>query len=144
MASFEESVDSMQSIDDILKRSHIHFRRYLNFQAISPHLRSYNLLTDDEYEVISKKDTRAQQADELLTCLSHKGRNSLGHLINCLKLSQDHIGHQDILTELKRQISPTFSDIPVDLCTTQDDSDIEDQVCTNYRYNVIHYNYPQG
>ena len=128
MASFMDSVDSVQSPDDILKRSHIHFRRCLNFQAISPHLRSHNLLTDDEWEVISKKDTREQQADEFLKCLSHKGRNSLSHLINCLKLSQDHTGHQDILTEIEKQMSPTGSDIPVNLCT-HDDSYAEDQVC---------------
>ena len=94
----------MQFVNDVLGKLHALFRSCLDFQSISPHLRSHKLLTSNEWEVIGKKDGREQQVDEFLKCLSHKGRNCLSLLIKCLQLSPEHAGHQDILVELKKLV----------------------------------------
>ena len=100
-----DSVDlHMQFVNDVLRKLHALCRNYLDFQSISPHLRSHNLLTDNEWEVISKKDSREQQVDEFLKCLPHKGRNCLSQLIKCLQLSPEHSGHQDLLTGLNKLV----------------------------------------
>ena len=100
-----DSVDfQMQCVNDVLRKLHALFRSCLNFQSVSPHLRSHKLLTDNEWEVISKKDSREQQVDEFLKCLPHKGKNCLNVLIKCLQLSLDHCGHQDLLAELEKLV----------------------------------------
>jgi len=95
-------------VNEVLRCSHTLFRNCLNFQSISPHLRSNHLLTDHEWEIISKKDSREDQVDEFLKCLPHKGKGCLNTLIKCLRLSLDHSGHQDLLSELNKQV---FSDV---------------------------------
>ena len=101
-----DSVDlQMQFVNDVLGKLHSLFRNCLDFQSISPQLRSHKLLTNNEWAVISsKKDSREQQVDEFLKCLPHKGRNCLSQLIKCLQLSPEHAGHQDILVELKKLV----------------------------------------
>lgn len=94
----------MQFVSDVLRKLHGLFRNCLDFQSISPQLRAHNLLTDHEWQVISKKDSREQQVDEFLKCLPHKGRNCLNQLIKCLLLSLAHSGHQDLLNELKKLV----------------------------------------
>ena len=94
----------MQFVNDVLRKLHGLFRNCLDFQSISPQLRAHNLLTDHEWQVISKKDSREQQVDEFLKCLPHKGRNCLNQLIKCLLLSLAHSGHQDLLNELKKLV----------------------------------------
>ena len=94
----------VQFVNEVLRNLHALFRNCLDFQSISPHLRSHNLLTDNEWEVISRKDSRGQQVDEFLQCLPHKGRNCLSQLIKCLQLSPEHSGHQDLLTELNKLV----------------------------------------
>lgn len=94
----------MSTENEVLRRLHTLFRDYLNFQAVSPHLRSHNLLTDNEWEIISKKDSREDQVDEFLKCLPHKGKGCLKRLIECLQLSLDHSGHQDLISELHKQV----------------------------------------
>lgn len=125
MASLVDSMDFIQSMEDVLKRSHYLFRKFFNFQSILPQLLAHNLLTSDEWEVISKKDSREQQVDEFLKCLPHKGRNSLNQLIECLELSLDHAGHQDILAELKKHAGPDTSVMPVDSRSSSHNSDTE-------------------
>ncbi|XP_065908160.1 putative leucine-rich repeat-containing protein DDB_G0290503 isoform X2 [Dysidea avara] len=98
------------AVDDVLRRLHTSFRSCLNFQSISPHLRSHELLTDNEWEVISNKDSRQDQVDEFLKVLPHKGRNCLNQLIECLQLSFDHAGHKDLLVELKKQVDQQSND----------------------------------
>ena len=100
-----DSVDlHMQFVNDVLGKSHVLFRSCLDFQSISPQLRAHKLLTTNEWEVISRKDSREQQVDEFLKCLPHKGRNCLSQLIKCLQLSPEHAGHQDLLVELKKLV----------------------------------------
>ena len=100
-----DSVDlHMQFVNDVLRKLHALFRSCLDFQSISPQLRSHKLLTDNEWEVVSKKDSREQRVDEFLKCLPHKGRNCLSQLIKCLQLSPEHSGHQDLLMELKKLV----------------------------------------
>ena len=114
-----DSVDlHIQFVNDVLRKLHALFRNCLDFQSISPQLRSHKLLTDNEWEVISRKDSREQQVDEFLKCLPHKGRNCLSQLIKCLQLSPEHSGHQDLLIELKKLVEkqtepdgPTAADI---------------------------------
>lgn len=115
-----DSIDfHMQFVNDILRKLHGVFRNCLDFQSISPQLRSHNLLTDHEWQVIGKKDSREQQVDEFLKYLPHKGRNCLHQLMKCLQLSLDHSGHEDLLTELKR------------LVEKQTTNSIDDQVFDN-------------
>ncbi|XP_065908166.1 CAP-Gly domain-containing linker protein 1-like [Dysidea avara] len=95
--------NEVQSANDVLRRLHVSFRRYLNFQSISPHLRSHNLLTDHEWQVISDKGSCEDQVDQLLKYLPQKGENCLHALIECLQSSLDHAGHKDLLVELKKQ-----------------------------------------
>ena len=97
---------SLQFVNDTLRRLHPLFRNCLDFQSIAPQLRLHKLVTDHEWQVIGSKDSREQQVDEFLKCLPHKGRNCLNQLIKCLQMSLDHAGHQDLLTELKKQIDP--------------------------------------
>ena len=98
-----DSLDShLQFVTEVLRKLHVSFRNCLNFQSILPQLRLHNLLTDDEWQMISKKDSREQQVDEFLKCLPHKGKNCLNELVICLQSSLDHAGHQDLLTELKK------------------------------------------
>lgn len=89
--------------DEVLKRTHAIFRKYLNVHSIYPHLRSHNLITDHEWEVINTKDGREGQVDELLKCLPQKGRDCLQLLVKCLQSSLDHAGHKDLLVELLKQ-----------------------------------------
>ena len=110
MDSFDSIDFYMQFVKDVLRKLHSAFRICLDFQSISPQLRSHNLLTDHEWQVISKKDTREQQVDEFLEYLPHKGKNCLHQLIKCLQLSLDHAGHQDLLTELKRLVEKQTAD----------------------------------
>jgi len=91
-------------VNNVLRRLHTLFRSCLNFQSIFPQLRQHNLLTDHEWQVIKNKDSHEDQVDEFLQYLSHKGRNCLNQLIECLKLSLDHAGHQDLLVELKKEL----------------------------------------
>jgi len=93
-----------QPVNEILRRLHTSFRNCLNFQSISPHLRSHELLTDHEWEVISNKGSRQDQVDEFLKVLPLKGKNCLKKLIECLQLSLDHAGHEDLLEELKQLV----------------------------------------
>ncbi|XP_065908165.1 CAP-Gly domain-containing linker protein 1-like isoform X2 [Dysidea avara] len=95
--------NGVQSTNDVLRRLHVLFRRCLNFQSISPHLRSRNLLTDHEWQVISEKGNSEDQVDQLLKYLPQKGGSCLHALIKCLQSSLDHAGHQDILVELQKQ-----------------------------------------
>jgi len=97
------------AVNDVLRRLHTSFRSCLNFQSISPHLRSHELLTDHEWEVISNKDSHDSQVDEFLKVLPHKGRKCLNQLIECLQLSLDHAGHKDLLVELKKQVDQQCS-----------------------------------
>ena len=64
----------MQFVNEVLRKLHALFRSCLDFQSIFPHLRSHNLLTDNEWELICKKDSREQQVDEFLKCLYQKGK----------------------------------------------------------------------
>ena len=96
--------ESVEFVNETLKKSHVVFRNCLDFQSILPHLRSHELLTDNEWEVISKKDSRELQVDEFLKFLPRKGKNCLQQLIKCLQLSLNHTGHKDILTELGRLV----------------------------------------
>lgn len=106
-----DSVDfCMQFVNEVLSKSHGLFRNCFDFQSISPQLRSHNLLTKHEWEVISKKDSREEQVDEFLKRLPHKGRNCLHQLIKCLQLSLDHAGHQDLLIELKKLVEKQADD----------------------------------
>ena len=91
-------------VNEVLRQLHTSFRTCLNFQSISPHLRSHNLLTNHEWEIISKKDSREDQVDEFLKCLPHKGKGCLEKLLECLQLSLDHSGHQDLISELSKHI----------------------------------------
>jgi len=100
----------LQLLNDVLRRLHSLFRSCLNFQSISPQLRQRNLITNHEWQKISSKSSQEDQVDEFLKCLSLKGRNCLNELVECLQLSLDHAGHQDLLEELKKQV-----DLEVDL-----------------------------
>ncbi|XP_065908170.1 putative leucine-rich repeat-containing protein DDB_G0290503 isoform X2 [Dysidea avara] len=93
-----------QSVNDVLRRLHGLFRSCLNFQSISPQLRQHNLLTDHEWQVIKSKDSHEDQVDEFLNYLPFKGKDCLNQLIECLRSSLDHLGHQDILTELEAEL----------------------------------------
>ena len=113
--------------NEVLRRLHTVFRNCLNFQSISPHLRSHYLLTDNEWEIISKKESREDQVDEFLKCLPHKGKGCLKRLMECLQLSLDHSGHQDLINELNKQ--PAIADV------SQSKSDsLKSQVCTLIMY----------
>ena len=93
-----------QSVNDVLRGLHGLFRSCLNFQSISPQLRQRNLLTDYEWQVIKSKDSHEDQVDEFLNYLPFKGKDCLNQLIECLRSSSDHLGHQDILTELEAEL----------------------------------------
>ena len=99
-----------QLTNDVLRRLHSLFRSCLNFQSISPQLRQHNLITYHEWQVICNKDSHDDQVDEFLKCLPLKGRNCLNQLIECLQLSLDHAGHQDLLAELKKQVDRSNND----------------------------------
>ena len=108
-----DSLDShlhSQFVTEVLRKLHVPFRNYFNFQSISPQLRLHNLLTEDEWQVISKKDSREQQADEFLKCLPQKGKNCLNELVICLQSSHDHSGHKDLLIELKKLLEKQTGD----------------------------------
>ena len=130
----------IQFVRDVLKKLHVLFRNCLDFQSISPHLRSHSLLTDHEWQVISKKDTREQQVDEFLKYLPHKGKNCLNELIECLEMSLEHSGHRDLLTALQKLVqkqtskqtddpAPSSAALPWDALVKNDDQD-----CTQVRY----------
>ena len=110
-------------VDEVLKHLHTLFRSCLNFQSISPHLRSHRLLTNHEWEIISKKDGREDQVDEFLKCLPHKGKDCLERLLECLQLSLDHSGHQDLISELSKH---TISDV-----AQSETNNLKTQVCIN-------------
>ena len=78
--------------------------------------------------MIGKKDSREEQVDEFLKYLPHKGRNCLHQLMNCLQLSQDHAGHQDLLTELKKLLEKQTDDPTADIPENGDPQDSADQV----------------
>ena len=119
-----EDVQSLiQFVKDVLKKLHGLFRNCLDFQSISPHLRSHNLLTDNEWQVISTKDSREQQVDEFLKYLPHKGKNCLNELIKCLQLSLEHSGHQDLLAALKQLVEKQTADPIADAPVDSDDQD---------------------
>ena len=127
-----DSLDShLQFVTEVLRKLHVSFRNYLNFQSISPQLRLHNLLTDDEWQVISKKDSREQQVDEFLKCLPHKGKNCLNELVICLQSSLDHAGHKDLLTELKKLVLDTQTGGPTADVIENDDSQGSAQVSLN-------------
>ena len=109
-------------VDEVLKHLHTFFRSCLNFQSISPHLRSHHLLTNHEWEIISKKDGREDQVDEFLKCLPHKGKDCLERLLECLQLSLDHSGHRDLISELSKHV---ISDV------SQSETNLKTQVCIN-------------
>ena len=106
-------------VSKVLRHSHTLFRKCLNFQSISPHLRSHNLLTDNKWEVISKKESREDQVDEFLKCLPHKGKGCLSRLVECLQSSLDHSGHQDIINELNKQPIPDVPQLKLDHSVSQ-------------------------
>ena len=110
-------------VGEVLKHLHTLFRSCLNFQSISPHLRSHRLLTNHEWEIISKKDGREDQVDEFLKCLPHKGKDCLERLLECLQLSLDHSGHQDLISELSKHI---ISDV-----AQSEANNLKTQVCIN-------------
>ena len=131
-----DSVDVyMQFVNDVLRKLHGLFRNCLDFQSISPQLRSHNLLTDHQWQVIGKKDSREQQVDEFLKYLPHKGRNCLHQLMKCLQLSLDHAGHQDLLIELKKIVEKQTDDPTADILENGDPQD-SDQV----RSHVVQHN----
>ena len=103
----------IQFVNAVLKKLHGLFRNCLDFQSISPHLRSHNLLTNNEWEVISNKDSRDKQVDEFLKYLPHKGKNCLNELIDCLQLSLEHSGHQDLLAALKKLVEKQTDSDPL-------------------------------
>ena len=106
-------------VNEVLRQLHSSFRTSLNFQSISPHLRSHYLLTTHEWEIISKKDSREDQADEFLKCLPHKGKGCLERLLDCLQLSLDHSGHQDLITELSKHIITDVAQSKIDHLKSQ-------------------------
>ena len=123
----DQSLRDQDSADifvyDVLRKLHGLFRNCFNFQSISPQLRSHNLLTAYEWEVISKNDSREQQVDEFLRYLPHKGRNCLHQLMKCLQLSLDHASHQDLLIELKQIVKKQTDDPTADILENGDPQD---------------------
>ena len=131
-----DSVDfHTQFVNDVLRKLHGLFRNCLDFQSISPQLRAHNLLTDHEWQVIGKKDSRVQQVDEFLKCLPHKGKNCLNQLMKCLLLSLDHSGHQDLLDELKKLVEKQTADSTDDQIYESDGPQASGQVGHSYNYN---------
>ena len=53
--------------------------------------------------MISSKNSREEQVDELLIYLPEKGENCSQALAECLQSSLDHAGHKDLLEELRKQ-----------------------------------------
>jgi len=97
---------SLQFVDRTLRRLHPLCRDCLDFQSISPQLRSHKLLTDHEFQEILNIYSGVQQVDKFLNYLRLKGRNCLNQLIECLQSSLKYCaGHQHLLNELKKQVN---------------------------------------
>ena len=138
----EDVQNIIQFVNAALRKLHGLFRNCLDFQSISPHLRSHNLLTNNEWEVISNKDSREKQVDEFLKYLPHKGKNCLNELIDCLQLSLEHSGHRDLLAALKKlvekqTVNDPLTDAPRDPRPSVE-NDVEDynQVRLSKSYSI--------
>ena len=85
----------------LLREHHSDLRKYLNVQELIPLLRKWDLLTAEEWEEISGKQTRLQKIDQLIQILPQKGELSYMKFIDCLESEDEHPAHKELAIKLK-------------------------------------------
>ena len=85
----------------VLQKHHSDLRKSLGIEELIPSLRSLDLLTKDEWEVLSSQQTRQQKIDYLVALLPRKGENAYTHFVVCLESEKCHLAHQELADKLK-------------------------------------------
>ena len=74
----------------------------MNIDELIPLLRKQELLTAEEWEDISGKQTRPQKIDQLIRILPQKGESTYLKFMKCLESEQEHPGHKELTVKLKK------------------------------------------
>lgn len=74
----------------------------MNIRQLIPLLRKQELLTAEEWEEISGKQTRSQEIDQLIQILPQKGERAHLKFIDCLESEDEHPAHKELAAKLKK------------------------------------------
>jgi len=85
----------------LLQEHHSDLRQCLNIHELIPLLRKQELLTAEEWEEISIKQTRWQKIDQLIQILPRKGESAYLRFIGCLDSESEHPAHKELAIKLK-------------------------------------------
>ena len=76
--------------------------RYMNRQSLAPHLLKFSLLTKDEmYHFLHDKKSPGESNNYLINILETKHPDSAQMFYKCLQMETEHLGHLQIVEELK-------------------------------------------
>lgn len=118
-----------------MQEHHSDLRKWINVQELIPLLRKQELLTAEEWEEISGKQTRLQKIDQLIQILPQKGELSYLKFIDCLESEDEHPAHKELAVKLKKTQSAWQQRI---LSTT--DSDVTKAALKVYSSYYRYYN----
>ena len=78
-------------------------RDYMDRQSLAPYLFEHALLTDDEmYHFCDEKRSPGESNTYLIERLKAKGRDSAQKFYQCLQMEPQHLGHSQIVEDLKK------------------------------------------
>ena len=86
----------------LLQEHHSDLREWLNIPALIPLLRKQELITAEEWEEISGKQTRLLKIDQLIQILPQKGKLACMKFIICLESETEHPAHKELAVKLKK------------------------------------------
>lgn len=86
-------------------------------------LRKQELLTAEEWEEISGRQTRLQKIDQLIQILPQKGEQAYFKFVGCLESESEHPAHKELAVNLKSTRSLLLQQIQS--CTDSDIAKID-------------------
>ncbi|XP_065907540.1 uncharacterized protein [Dysidea avara] len=90
------------NFDRVLQEHHSDLRQCLSLQELIPLLRKHELLTKEEWEEISCKQTHQKKIDHLVQLLPRKGEHAYEKFVTCLESEKEHPSHLELADKIKK------------------------------------------
>ena len=89
----------------------------INLNELMPFLQKHRLLTNDENYRLTNPTTAPGEAAQLLLCiLKSKGDGTLQKFLCSLNSARQHLGHEDIATELSELMNRYHQGLQMQFC----------------------------
>ncbi|XP_065907298.1 uncharacterized protein [Dysidea avara] len=90
------------NFERILQKHHSDLRKSLGLEELIPLLREFDLLTKEEWDALSNKQTtQNQKIDFLVGLLPRKGEHAYTNFVTCLESEKEHPAHQELADQLR-------------------------------------------